>query len=402
VRPRETRGRRRFGLAFAAAVAFALALALAARAAWAQKVYLNPSDQTSNPVAGGGNEAQYALINAKKAEAILDAAGFDARVDQDFYNAPSNANSWGADIFVSIHTNAGGGHGIETLYKSNGGKTLSGAVQNGLLSKLPYQDRGLKYRDNLHVLNATNMFACLTEALFHDCSTGSGVQGHPPSESDFLKSGPGQDAIAAGIAAGVCAYYSKSCGVSPPQKGWFKGVVFRDPDQNDRIEGAQVKLNTGQTATTPANGAFAFELDPGSYTATATKAGFEPGSSTRTVEVGNEVWGSIGLKPVATPDAGPGDAGQADSAVADARDAATPDTGRDARDSAGGWGGSDAGAGADAGTWTQGVAAPADAESGCGCDLVGRQGSGWAGVMPALALLVLRSRRRTRGDDASG
>lgn len=40
-------------------------------------------------------------------------------MDQDFYNAPKNANSWGADIFVSIHSNAGGGHGTETLGESD-------------------------------------------------------------------------------------------------------------------------------------------------------------------------------------------------------------------------------------------------------------------------------------------
>lgn len=275
--------------------------------AYAQKVYLNPSDQTENSVSGGGNEAQYALINANIAKDILTAAGFTPKVDQDFYNAPSNANSWGADIFVSIHTNAGGGHGTETLYKSTGGQNLAGKIQNGLLSKLPYQDRGLKYRDDLHVLNATDMYACLLEAVFHDCTAGSGYAGHPPSESAFLRSADGQKKIGAGIAAGVCSYYGKTCDATTPAKGTLRGVVFKDPNLDDRIAGATVKLNTGASAVTPADGSWSFELDPGDYTATATADGYAPNSQTRTVVAGETVWGSIGLSPAQPPgpDAGP-------------------------------------------------------------------------------------------------
>ncbi|MBM4355350.1 MAG: N-acetylmuramoyl-L-alanine amidase, partial [Deltaproteobacteria bacterium] len=210
-------------------------IAAAACAAWlflpaavsAQKIFLNPSNQFSNPVAGGGNEAEYALIYCNKAKPIIEGGGFNVKIDQDFNNAPGNANSWGADAFISVHTNAGGGHGTETLYKTDGGKKLAAAVQNGLLANLPYQDRGLKLRTDLYVLNKTNMYACLTEAVFHDCATNSGPQGHPPSESNFLKSADGQNKIAAGIATGACAYFGKSCSGNPPPpaKGWYKGVV---------------------------------------------------------------------------------------------------------------------------------------------------------------------------------
>ena len=269
----------------------------------AQRVYLNPSDQTSNPVSGGGNEAQYALINANLARPILEQAGFTVRVDQDFYNAPSNANSWGADVFVSVHSNAGGGHGIETLYVSGGGQTLAGHVQDGLLSKVPYQDRGLKYRDNLHVLNSTNMKACLTEVLFHDCSAGSGYQGHPPSESAYLRSAEGQKSIASGIAAGVCAHFGASCGsAAAPTVGNFMGVVYRAPNMDDRLAGAVVQIEGGPSITTGPDGDFAFELEPGAYTASATFEGFTPGTSTRDVVAGQDVWGSIGLEPTAPPE----------------------------------------------------------------------------------------------------
>lgn len=293
-------------------------LLVAGPPAWGKKVYLNPSNQTSNPVAGGGNEAQYALINAKLAKPIIAAAGHSVTVDQDFYNAPKNANSWGADIFISIHSNAGGGHGIETLYLSSGGKVLAGKVNAGLVAELPYQNRGLKQRTDLHVLNNTNMYACLTEVLFHDCAKTSGYTGHPPSESGFLKSSDGQKKIAAGIASGACSYFGGTCSgtTTTVTKGFLKGAVYRSPDMKDRIAGAKVKLSTGQSTTASSTGLWSFELPPGKYTATATAPGYTSGSSSGTVVAGQDVWASIGLEPDPTtmPDAGvdgpaPGDGG---------------------------------------------------------------------------------------------
>ena len=282
-------------------------LLLAQPLAAANKVTLNPSNQTGNAVAGGGNEAQYALINANLAKTKIAAAGLTVKVDQDFYNAPKNANSWGANVFVSIHSNAGGGHGMETLYKTAAGKTLASKVQAALLANLPFQDRGLKLRTDLHVLNSTTMPACLTEVLFHDCSKASGYKGHPPSEATYLKTSAGQGKIATAIAAGTCAYFGKTCGsgggtVPPQLKGVLKGVVYKAPNASDRIAGATVKLNTGQQATSSDTGYWEFELAPGTYTATASKAGWKPKSETRLVEAGKEVWGSIGLQPAAAPD----------------------------------------------------------------------------------------------------
>lgn len=272
-------------------------LCLAPLSARAQKVYLNPSDQSSNPIAGGGNEADYAKRNADATKAKLDAYGFTTRVDQDFLNAPSNANSWGAAIFVSIHSNAGGGHGTETLYKSSGGKTLADKIQNGLLAKLPYQNRGLKYRDNLHVLNKTNMYACLTEVVFHDCATSSGYEGHPPSESAFLKSAAGIAAASDGMALGVCNYFGKSCTVAPA-KGFIKGVVYKNPTLTDHIAGATVTVTGAGSKVYDGGSGWSFELSPGTYTVTASAPGYK--TATRTgvvVTAGATAWSSMGLDP---------------------------------------------------------------------------------------------------------
>lgn len=282
---------------------------LLATGASAQKVMLNPSDQTSNSVAGGGVESTYALDIGNRAKPILTAAGFDARVDQDFYNSPGNANSWGAAVFVSLHTNAGGGHGIETLTTgSTQGSALASHQLSGLLSKVPYQTRGVKVRTNLHVLNATNMPATLQEAVFHDCAVGSGYAGHPPSESAFLRSVSGRDLIAAGTASGVCGYFGKSCSATPPPppppppppaKGFLKGVVFQNPDLNSHIAPATVTLNTGASVTYDGSAVWSIEVPAGTYTITASAAGYKSASLSRTVAAGQTVYGSVGLDAVA-------------------------------------------------------------------------------------------------------
>jgi N-acetylmuramoyl-L-alanine amidase len=80
------------------------------------------------------------------------------------------ANAWGADFFLSIHTNAGGGTGYEdyiypgsiapvTTYQDN--------VHAEILKVVNFSDRGQKTA-NFHVLRESNMPALLTENGFID------------------------------------------------------------------------------------------------------------------------------------------------------------------------------------------------------------------------------------------
>jgi len=75
-----------------------------------------------------------------------------------------------------------------------------------------------------------------------------------------------------------------------------------------------VVLDNGQSATASSEGAWSFELAPGSYTATATATGYTAGSSTATVVAGQDVWASIGLTASSTPTP---DAGATDTLLAD-------------------------------------------------------------------------------------
>ncbi|PVE72832.1 N-acetylmuramoyl-L-alanine amidase [Priestia megaterium] len=101
----------------------------------------------------------------------------------------SQANSWGADAFMSIHVNAGGGTGYEDyVYRSasNASKTFQsivhGQVQPTLLS-YNHPNRGRKSA-NYAVLRLTNMPAVLTEIAFIDNRTDAALL----QNESFLKS----------------------------------------------------------------------------------------------------------------------------------------------------------------------------------------------------------------------
>lgn len=78
----------------------------------------------------------------------------------------NRANENGGDLYVSIHLNAGGGHGTEVYTYQ--GRELSAArnVLNNICS-LGYTNRGLKGA-SLYVVNHTNMPAMLIECCFID------------------------------------------------------------------------------------------------------------------------------------------------------------------------------------------------------------------------------------------
>ena len=82
------------------------------------------------------------------------------------------ANSWGAELFISIHCNAynGTAQGTETLLYSlgSGAKDTAERVQKAIVSKLGTVDRGIKARPDLGVLRHTAMPAMLIETAFID------------------------------------------------------------------------------------------------------------------------------------------------------------------------------------------------------------------------------------------
>ena len=107
------------------------------------------------------------------------------------------ANRNGADLFVSIHCNAGGGTGTETYYctGSNDGKVFATYIQEGILDEVGLRNRGVK-NARYAVLRNTNMTAALVETGFIDSA----------NDAKYLGSEKYQQAFAEGIAKGICNY----------------------------------------------------------------------------------------------------------------------------------------------------------------------------------------------------
>ena len=102
----------------------------------------------------------------------------------------------------------------------------------------------------------------------------------------------------------MCAYYNRSCSSQPTQKGFLKGVVYQNGDLANHVAGATVTVNTGASQVYDGTAVWSFELDPGEYTVTASKAGYTSNSVTRTVTANATAWGSVEIFPAAAPDAG--------------------------------------------------------------------------------------------------
>lgn len=74
--------------------------------------------------------------------------------------------------------------------------------------------------------------------------------------------------------------------------GVLIGAVYTGGSTTNRVAGATVTVGS-QSVTTGSDGLFQFTLNPGSYTATATKAGMSTAMVTRTVVAGMQAWGSM-------------------------------------------------------------------------------------------------------------
>ncbi len=140
------------------------------------KIYIDPGHGGNDPGAVSKiKESQYALTYAIELGLKLKELGFDIQMSRTSDVAVSlsercvRANNWGADYFISVHFNAGGGVGIETFAFSAGGRgeKLANAVQTALINSTYSPDRGRKFA-NFQVLRETNMPAILIEGGFVD------------------------------------------------------------------------------------------------------------------------------------------------------------------------------------------------------------------------------------------
>ena len=147
----------------------------------ATKIVVDAGHGGSNPgaVYEGRRESDDALRLAMAVGRILESNGYNVSytrtsdVTQSVGQKAAIANEEGADLFVSIHRNAGeypGQYtGVQTLiYDDSGIKKQMAERINANLAALGFRNAGVSIRPNLVVLNSTQMPALLVEAGFID------------------------------------------------------------------------------------------------------------------------------------------------------------------------------------------------------------------------------------------
>ena len=182
------------------------------------KIFINPGhapDGTPDPGAvnatTGLRECDVALIIGNKVEQYLQSAGCQTSFLQSdsLDGVVSAANSWHADLFVSIHCNSAASaaaNGAETWYCHNSlkGQKAAACIQDQIVKSVLVSDRGLKEAtpgvNGLYVLTNTDMPAVLVETAFISNTGG---------DEKLLSDSYWQDEFAKAIARGITDYLSQ-------------------------------------------------------------------------------------------------------------------------------------------------------------------------------------------------
>lgn len=142
----------------------------------AKKIYFDAGHGGSDPgaCANGLKEKDLAIKVVKAAVAYMK-ANYVCDVYQDITADSLNticarSNKWGADLFVSVHFNAGGNgkaDGYEALVYSSSSNKL-GKTFEKRVKAIGQNSRGIKYRPDLAVLRLTDCKSILNECAFID------------------------------------------------------------------------------------------------------------------------------------------------------------------------------------------------------------------------------------------
>lgn len=143
------------------------------------------------------------MLQYNSIEAILTREGDyvngpHSTLDESLQTRVAISNNFNADLFVSVHVNAGGGTGEEVLIAGMGGRAEMAAnkVLYYLIQVGGWANRGVKTQ-NVYVLRRTNTPAILTENGFIDSA----------SDSAKLRDPAFIHALAIAHAKGICDYF---------------------------------------------------------------------------------------------------------------------------------------------------------------------------------------------------
>ena len=156
-------------------------------------------------------EHEFALDMANRIRAHLERCGVTVKLTREDSSTPALttratiANTFNADLFVSLHSNATGGtgwndtaHGLSVwTYAAGGNRDVAANLLLKEMASVGVETFGSKlYHSAFAVLKYTNMPAYLVEYAFHTCH----------SDVELLKSDTHRDKLAKATAKAICAY----------------------------------------------------------------------------------------------------------------------------------------------------------------------------------------------------
>ena len=138
-----------------------------------KKIYGNPGHSDTDPGAVGYETER--KLNVKVTNYMKDylIENYDCEVRMNpgtmgsLTEIANDANSWGADLVISNHFNAGKGDGYEALVYSEKRRDL-GKIFENYVKAVGQNSRGVKLRPDLGILRLTNAPAVLNEGAFVD------------------------------------------------------------------------------------------------------------------------------------------------------------------------------------------------------------------------------------------
>ena len=213
-----------------------------------KKIYLSPSNQDGNLYAyGNTNEMEQCNRIAEAAKKALERCGFTvkkAAKGQAMSTSIAESNSWGTDLHIPIHTNAGGGNGtlVMVYNKTDKNMKLATPIYNEVQAvSVGTTDYGIREYPALAELNSTNAAAVYIEVDFHDNT----------DIAKWIINNP--TTIGEAIAKGVCKGY---------------GVTYK------AAAGQSSSSNAEKTIYRVQVGAFSDKKNAENYLAKVKKAGF--------------------------------------------------------------------------------------------------------------------------------
>ena len=182
------------------------------------KIYIDQGHNPENPNAGAeGNGLREQDITYRVGKALGDLLRADSRFEVresrptpttslGTSNATSlqarvrDANTWGADYFISIHTNSAANpqaNGSEAFSYASGtaGYRLGSDILTAMTNATGLRNRGMKVRPSLYVLRRTTMPAVLVELGFIT----------NPSDAAMMNENP--NLFARGMYNGILTYF---------------------------------------------------------------------------------------------------------------------------------------------------------------------------------------------------